>query len=242
MGRVLVVDPDDAFRKHCEEVLQADGYELLQARNAAEAASFLIGDSVPDAIIADIAVVTAEDKPMLPLLRCNKRLRNTPLILTSGESDYATFSLALKLGAREFVAKPVARAVLLSKVKQAITKAVGAIVVADDSDCIRGLLAKIVQRHGYAVLTAANGREALDLIKNNEVSLVISDIMMPEMNGLELLSAVKRDRPDVRVLLVTGKKGEQTKVEAIGSGADGYITKPFKNYEITHLISTILGS
>lgn len=81
----------------------------------------------------------------------------------------------------------------------------------------------------YNVRTAANGADALEIIRNEKVDLIISDIMMPVMNGCELCKSVKSDSDlsHIPVILLTAAIGTETRIETLEAGADGYIEKPF---------------
>jgi len=113
------------------------------------------------------------------------------------------------------------------------------ILVVDDEERIRQALATILTKEGYAVTTAKNGQEAL----NNpirEFSLIITDLKMPQVDGLELLRRAKKISPDVIVIMITAFGTIQTAVEAMRQGAYDYITKPFELDEITMIVSKAL--
>ncbi|HWR81995.1 MAG TPA: response regulator, partial [Candidatus Deferrimicrobium sp.] len=110
----------------------------------------------------------------------------------------------------------------------------------DDEPIMRSLLARVVEREGLRALTAASGTEALQLLEANQVRLVISDIVMPDMSGLELLATIKARRPALPVLIITGHASEFRKENVLAAGADGYITKPFKNVEIAQRLASFL--
>ncbi|MFQ5498879.1 MAG: response regulator [Candidatus Zixiibacteriota bacterium] len=107
------------------------------------------------------------------------------------------------------------------------------ILVVDDEDMMRSLLQSILSRDGYQVLVAANGSAALEVMRENDVDLIISDIRMPRMNGFELLKTVKRDYPGTGVIMMTAFGDAYSVKDAMLLGADEYITKPFKSYEIS---------
>ena len=101
-------------------------------------------------------------------------------------------------------------------------------LVAGDSEEMRDYLADELSAT-YNVRTAANGADALEIIKNEKVDLIISDIMMPVMNGCELCKSVKSDSAlsHIPVILLTAANGTETRIETLEAGADGYIEKPF---------------
>ena len=106
--------------------------------------------------------------------------------------------------------------------------AVSRILVVDDEESIREFFQIMLKREGYQVLTAANGREGLECLKKNQIDLIISDIQMPEMSGLELLSKVKELDPEMVVLMITAFGSTEIAVDAMKRGAYDYIQKPFK--------------
>jgi sigma-B regulation protein RsbU (phosphoserine phosphatase) len=103
-----------------------------------------------------------------------------------------------------------------------------AILVVDDEDLNRDGLARRLQRHDYEVVAAKNGREAIELLGGRRFDLVLLDIMMPGMNGLEVLKFLRRvdSLLDLPIIMVTAKGESEDVVEALELGANDYITKP----------------
>ena len=110
------------------------------------------------------------------------------------------------------------------------------ILVVDDEEMMRNLLEKILSREGYQIATAENGQAALDLLSGRRFDIVISDMKMPRMNGFELLKAIKKDHPRTGVIIMTAYGDTYTVKDALLLGADEYITKPFKSYEISLIV------
>ena len=107
------------------------------------------------------------------------------------------------------------------------------VLVVDDNADMRQHIQSLLQKH-FTVLTAANGMEALHKIRSEKPSLVLSDIMMPIMNGIELLKAIKENEQhsDIPVILLTARAGEESKIEGYQTGADDYLVKPFSAKEL----------
>jgi len=103
----------------------------------------------------------------------------------------------------------------------------GRILLADDEEPLRRVFARKLRGEGYDVVEAGTGAEALDLLGVNEIDLIVSDITMPDMNGLELLRLARDRKPDVPVLLMTGRPEIATAIKAVEYGAFEYLTKPF---------------
>jgi len=112
------------------------------------------------------------------------------------------------------------------------------ILVVDDEAPIREMLKKgLSQMGGFAIDVAQNGQEAIEKIEKDVFDLVLTDLKMPEMDGIELLKTIKGTRPDVMVIMMTAFGSIQTAVEAIKIGADDYITKPIDFNELLIHIS-----
>lgn len=105
------------------------------------------------------------------------------------------------------------------------------ILVCDDEKDIVAALKIYLESEGYGVIEAFNGREALDRLRENEVHLVLMDIMMPVMDGLSAIAALRRVS-NVPVILLTAKGEDTDKVLGLNVGADDYITKPFNVVEM----------
>ncbi len=105
------------------------------------------------------------------------------------------------------------------------------ILVVDDERQILRMLRTALQSSGYEVATAGNGLEALERMKEQPPDLVITDLAMPEMNGVELTHAIRR-AGDTPVIVLSVRDGEAMKVRALDEGADDYVTKPFNMPEL----------
>ena len=110
------------------------------------------------------------------------------------------------------------------------------VLVVDDEETVRNLLQKILEKAGYQVTTAADGKEALYKVSLGEVEIVLSDIKMPGMSGIEVLGKLTTDSPETCVIMVTAVSDMQTAVEALKMGAYDYITKPFDRDDVVQKV------
>lgn len=112
------------------------------------------------------------------------------------------------------------------------------ILIAEDSPTQTELLKHLLHQHGYTVIAAQNGKEALGLLRDNEVDIIISDINMPDMDGYQLCQAVKTDERfrDIPVVLLTSLSDPADIIKGLASGASSFISKP---YDEEHLLSNI---
>lgn len=104
----------------------------------------------------------------------------------------------------------------------------GHILIIDDEASLRQMMARVLQRAGYEVTTAANGQEGLALISQHAFDLLYLDIRMPDVSGLELLQIIHEKFPDLSVILFTAQPDLHSAVEALRRGAIDYLLKPLK--------------
>jgi putative two-component system response regulator len=106
------------------------------------------------------------------------------------------------------------------------------VLIVDDEDYLRRIVARILQEKNYSCVQASGGQEALDILLTKKFELLITDIMMPKMSGIELLSLAKTVQPDIAVIMLTGLDSQETAISALEQGAYGYMIKPFQPNEL----------
>lgn len=113
------------------------------------------------------------------------------------------------------------------------------ILIVDDEENARIGLSRLLSQEGYEVSCAGNGFEALAHLRQHSCNLVISDIHMPEMNGLNFLRELSRTHPSINVIMMTAHGGVETYLEAMNMGAFEYIHKPLKLEELKSVMKKL---
>lgn len=118
----------------------------------------------------------------------------------------------------------------------------GVILVVDDEESVRSVVARVLQRAGFKVVTAADGQEALRVFAHevDRISAVVLDLTMPRLDGMEVLRLLRRLQPDVRVLLMSGYSDQEIATRFGGDHVPGFIQKPFRNADLTARLATLL--
>ena len=133
----------------------------------------------------------------------------------------------------------------LAPVRQSIfiRKNASKILVVEDNEELLALMLQVLSKN-YHVFTAKNGKQAMNIIMKEKLDLVVSDVMMPIMDGIELTKQLKSDKSfwQLPIILLTAKNKEEDKTEAYSVGADAYITKPFKFEELEVRINALLAN
>lgn len=110
------------------------------------------------------------------------------------------------------------------------------ILIVDDDETILKSLTVVLRENGYSVDTAENGREAITKSEKDAYNLALIDIRLPDMDGVQLLTAMKDTTPKMVKIIITGYPSLQNAIEAVNKGADGYIVKPIKMDELLSMI------
>src|SRR3954463_6657771 len=114
------------------------------------------------------------------------------------------------------------------------------LLIVDDEDNLRSMLAAALRHHGFQVSTAENGREALDLIPRDHPDLVLLDVMMPELDGFEVVRRLRADGDRTPVLFLTARDATDDKVRGLTLGGDDYLQKPFSLEELAARANAVL--
>lgn len=116
------------------------------------------------------------------------------------------------------------------------------ILVVDDEPKICYLIKELLKQEGYHTDTSMSGIEALQMMKNYDYQMLLTDLKMPGIDGLELIRRAKRENPEIRTIMVTGYATVETAVQSLRHGVDDYITKPFNIFELRKAVKRILYS
>ena len=115
------------------------------------------------------------------------------------------------------------------------------ILLVDDDEALRNLLSNILQRAGYSVKGFENGKEAVEASYEEFFNLALIDIHLPDMQGLELLTKLRKTEPEMIKIIITGQASLDTAIEATNKGADGYVVKPFEPKKLLEMIKLKLS-
>jgi len=116
------------------------------------------------------------------------------------------------------------------------------LLIVEDEEMAREVLVQALEAMGFDTLAAGNGREALEVLKSNEVDLIVSDIYMPLMNGLDLLRTLRQEGSSVPVILITGFDPTDAYQIAREHGASGILVKPFRLMQLRGAIDDVFAA
>ena len=106
------------------------------------------------------------------------------------------------------------------------------ILIVDDEEVLQDVLTVLIRKEGHNTLSAWSGEEALEVLEREEIDLVLLDLMLPGMQGMQVLKEIRQRQPDQVVVVITAFSSIESAIEAMREGAFHYIPKPFKNEEV----------
>jgi signal transduction histidine kinase len=114
------------------------------------------------------------------------------------------------------------------------------ILVVDDEESVREMVGRVIDLMGHEVMTANDGKQALEVLRGVPFTIMVTDIKMPEMDGVELMKAAKAEFPDLEIICMTGHAGTYSYTDVVGHGAADYITKPFSIDEMKAKLNRVI--
>ena len=241
---VLVVEDDERVRRLVTGVLSRAGFRILSAGSGADViARWGDGERPCDLLLTDFHLPGIDGFELYEELR--RRWSGLAVLFMSGFVDDDVFRTSI-LARFDFLQKPFTPAELLATVRSIVFKrgaSVGRrrILVIDDEEAARSRLSALLESLGYDCLTASDGQEALQTLERIQVDAVISDMVMPNLDGIEVCSEIRKRYPDVRIIAMSGQPGGRAHLEAAEKlGAAAKLAKPFSKDELSLALEVAL--
>jgi PAS domain S-box-containing protein len=227
--RVLIVDDDPETRELLTDTLMNEGHTPLTARFAAEALRILATSRV-DAVVLDLLLPGRNGFEVLSDIRADPILNRLPVLVVTVKdlSEHERETLAAQQA--RVIAKAIGWRQELLRQLRGLRRPENAkrVLIADDNQAGRELVREGLAGHASSIIEAANGREALEKIRETRPDLVLLDIQMPEMDGYEVLREIRNDPAlqGLRVVALTAFAMQGDRERALEAGFDDYLTKP----------------
>jgi CheY-like chemotaxis protein len=243
---ILLADDSPLIHRHTVPILEDDGYEVRSASDGAEAIA-LARALAPDLVITDVEMPLVDGYGVCKALKADPATAHVPVLICSSLGEAADLERGFDAGADDYLVKPVIPEELSTRVRALVLGSLPAsrerILVVDDSPAQRHYVADCLARQGFDVVTADNGKTALDKAQAVRPALVVSDYEMPVMTGFELVHALRRD-PELRqipVIMLTARDGKRDMAQMRAAGASAYLVKPFSQDKCIALVERTLA-
>jgi two-component system, cell cycle response regulator len=245
--KILVVEDNEQNRILMRQILMYQGYELLEAADGA-AGLGMAREHMPDLILLDLQM------PVMGGFAVIRELRNTPELSKLKVIAVTSFAMkgdrekALEAGFDEYVTKPINTRKFVEIVKNFLPDEIATlkkaiILCVDDEPANLKLLENILVPRGYEVISVASGQDALLKIKKLTIDLVLLDLMMPGMDGLQVSRKIKENKKykNIPIIMLTAYSGVESYIESLSDEVFAYLHKPFETEELARLIKTALA-
>jgi len=241
---ILIADDNEMSRDLLSQRLEKLGYTVAIASDGQQALEMMAIEEF-DLLLLDIMMPVMDGYAVLEAMRQDPKLETLPVIVLTAENENGNIIRCVEMGANDYLVKPydmvvlgnrLVRCLLNRRLREEISGDLNwhaentpNILVVEDDDMSRELLQKRVSRAGYHVESVPNGNAALNILSSTRFDLVLLDIMMPGMNGIEVLERIKADEQlkDLAVIMISALDDRETIEQCMQAGAEDYITKPF---------------
>ncbi|MHC4235435.1 MAG: response regulator, partial [Planctomycetota bacterium] len=224
VGTLLIIDDDPHARELLRRTFSKEGYAVIEAADGASGIELALTQQ-PDVITLDVMMPGMDGWEVLSRIKADPATTDIPVIMVSIIDDV---NMGVALGASDYVTKPIDRdrlTAILSRFK-ADGDARRVLVVEDDG-ATRQLLRRLLKKEGWAVSEAENGRVALERIEEIRPSLILLDLVMPEMDGFEFLDELRKKsgRPGIPTVVITAKDLTEQDRNRLNGSVDRIVQK-----------------
>jgi DNA-binding response OmpR family regulator len=253
---LLIIDDNAMNSDILSRRLSREGYDVLVESSGRGGLDVLAQRHV-DLILLDILMPGMDGYEVLRILKEDPRTQTIPVIMLTAVHEIESVIRCLELGVDDYLTKPFNIPFVKSRIaavlhgrsdRQGEGQEAGPgpkrrLLIIDDNPMNRDMLSRRLEREGYEVLTADGGREGLDLIANHEIDLVLLDILMPGMDGYQVLRAMKEDGATrhLPVIMLTAVSDVESVKRCIDLGADDYLIKPFNSVLLKSRIAAVIA-
>ena len=240
---ILLVEDQAEVRTLAAQVLTSYGYRVLEGSHGEDA--LLLAKLHPEPIHLLLTDVIMPGMTGRELAERMKQLKSGIKVLyMSGYSGNAITYQGLLDPGWDYVPKPFTALGLAGKVREVLTRAgtCGTILVVDDEIAIRQLFEQLLTGEGYEVLSASNGAEALQIVRGRHLDLVITDLVMPESEGIETIRAIRNTQPNLKIIAASGAFKGRFLQSATLLGACATLLKPIGRDELLSTVRRVLST
>lgn len=243
---ILIIDDSSFMRNALTKQLKDFGAQVTQAEDGQQGLETALSKKF-DLIISDVDMPKLNGFELCEKLKKSPESRGIPVIILSSMDSDEYIDKGFEAGAAAYISKSDAPDQLIETIERVLKKAVFQreqhILVVDDSSTIRKLVEKALGEAGFKISTAENGKKALEFIDTHRPDLILSDLDMPEMNGLDFFKAVHAnpDLASIPFIIMSATKDRAMVRRMLDRGASAYLVKPFNLEQLVATIEKLLS-
>jgi CheY-like chemotaxis protein len=222
-------------------ILQRYNHEVVSGVSVRKTVASLVIDPEIDLVLCDINIPDQGALPFLQYVRSTPRFEWLPIIVTGNQFQNGLVERCLKMGANDIAVLPATEEAIVAKLDKAALEGRRTVLLVTPEPTLADHFGNFLEIERFRVLLAASADQAVEILERENVNVVVSDIVLPGMDGLGLLATVKEMSERIPVILITGFEGKSSPTDAIAAGADGYFDCPFVNTEMIGTLRRLLA-
>jgi len=256
---LLIVDDNAMNRDMLARRLARDGYTITTASDGGEALKY-VNEQDFDLVLLDILMPDIDGYKVLEQMKADERTRDIPVVMLTAVHEMDSVVRCFEMGVEDYLTKPFNIPFVKSRISSCLRSASvkglidskGAqprtqehrLLIVDDNAMNRDILARRLQREGYQITTVDGAHRALELIDKERFDLILLDILMPDMDGYEMLEKLKSvdATKEIPVIMLTAVNEVESVKHCIDLGAEDYLIKPFNAVLLKSRIAATLLS
>lgn len=272
--KILIADSQPAYRTMLANLLDNIGCQHLEASDGQNVLSIMrdsvINNDPIDLVLIDMHLSKIDGIKLGKIIKSDSDINHIPMIMMTFVGQRGDVSMLQKIGFSAYLTKPVKQTLLHKTLLKVFgtTKKVetqnnscpiitqfsiteeqtekNRILLVEDSEMNKKLITVLLKKMGYEIETASNGEEAIQILSQNHFDLVLMDVQMPVMSGIETTKCIRNGErnvknPNVNIVALTANAMTQDRNKCISAGMNDYLAKPFKPEDLKNIIEKFLG-
>jgi adenylate cyclase len=251
--RIVVAEDSRLQRRTWAGALRSEGFEVIEAEDGRLGLEAVRRER-PDLLLTDVEMPHMTGYELCAAVKSDPEISATPVVILTTLGGFEQIRRGFEAGASDYLVKPKEgeRESFLDNLVERVQSILsgegvvqrGSVLVVDDSNLTRSLVQTAVEKAGFQVTPVASGEEALEVLSTARFDLMITDVEMPGMNGMELSHRVRNDprTEDLPILVLTASRDRSHREMGKGIGVDGYLTKPFSHEKLVVALENALNS
>ena len=252
---LLIVDDDENNRNILCRRLEKEGYTVISASSGDETLNLLRFERF-DMILLDVMMPDMDGYEVLLRIKADSNTLDIPVIIISAIRDKDSIINCLGLGASDYLLKPYNMDIVKARIRRCLGTWRGVdhernwqammrnsnVLIVEDDEFNRDLLQRRIKQSGFNTSCASSGKEALEVLENEKFDLLLLDLMMPGIDGIEVLKRIKADSKHAHtpVIMVSALDDSESIATCMRHGATDYVTKPFNAVLLRTRIESVL--
>lgn len=235
-SKVLLIQSSSEISSALNKQIYNLGIETIVKSSTKLGISALEDDYTIDTVFIESSLPQDMGLDFLNFIKRTPRYYFLPVIISCRDCDKEMVVRCLELGACDIILLPVEDELLKDKLQKSMSHGKPNVLLVENNELLAGHLSYIMELEGFKVAKVEDAESGLELLKKDNFDVVVSELYLPGLSGMEALAQIKEYNSNLPVILISGKLRMSQPGNILATGADGFLSIPFKNSEINNLL------